>query len=440
MQQNTRVAALIAGSSLASGGWGAVLPYLYTDLATRRHLGGFVAAATFTAFAIGSLVAAPLAGQLADRRSPVLVAAMSRLGLAVGVLALGFTTTASAVWVAAAFTGAAVAITQPAIGVLLLAWTPEHKSREVFAWQFIGLSLAMAVGGFMGGLLVNLHTPSGTHPIYYIAAVSALASAIAVYLAGRGVRSTTVSAEIGADDFGLRQLLRVRPVRWLIAITVLLMLACYAQYESGLPAYALGSLHVDPSVLGSGVALNAILVAALTAPVVKLTRRYSPTTLLASCAALWIVCWLVIGAPLLVHGTGSAAVLIGYASIAFGETMLAPVLNPFAASIAPEGAAGRTLAAITGASTVANALGPVLSGVLLALHVPAGFIALQLFCCVAAIGLSVRLGVITRGPGLGADEAAHPPVLVGRLTRLQVEQRLAQLHGDRAGLAGPDSP
>ncbi|MBV9592859.1 MAG: MFS transporter [Actinobacteria bacterium] len=391
-----RLVALIAGSSLASAGWGAILPYLYADIDGTRHLGGFVAAATFTAFALGSLLAAPVAGRLADGRSPVLVASLSRVALAIGVLALGLTSAAAAVWLAAAFTGAAVAVTQPAIGVLLLAWTPEHRSREVFAWQFIGLSLAMALGGFVGGLLVDLSSPSGTHPIYYIAAATALASAIAVCAAGRGTGSTAVRADVEPDGIGLRALLHRRPVRWLLALTVLIMLACYAQYESGLPAYALGFAHVQPSLLGTGVALNAIMVAILTAPVVRLTRRHEPTTLLAACAGIWIVCWLVIAAPLAVGGIGASAVLLGYAGISFGETMLAPVLSPLAASVAPEGATGRTLAAVTGASTLANAVGPVLSGILLALQVPSGFIALQLLCCIGAIALAVRLGAQRR--------------------------------------------
>ncbi len=367
-----------------------------------------MAAATFTAFALGSLVAAPFAGRLADGGRPVAVAAASRFGLAVGVLGLGFASDATMVWLAAALTGAAVAFTQPAIGVLLLAWTPEHKSREVFAWQFIGLSLAMAVGGFAGGLVVNLSSPAGTRPIYYIAAASGLASAIGVYLAGRGARCTAVAAEeLRESDIGLLDLLRVRPVRWLLGITALLMLACYAQYESGLPAYALSFVHVAPSLLGTGVALNAIVVAALTAPVVRLTRRYSPTTLLAVCAGIWVVCWLVFGLPLVTHGLGSSSVLIGYGAIAFGETMLAPILSPFAASIAPEGAAGRTLAAVTGATTLADAIGPVLSGVLLALHVPAGFIGLQVACCLGAMTLALRLGRHQRlavGEGLSQDE------------------------------------
>jgi hypothetical protein len=191
--------------------------------------------------------------------------------------------------------------------------------------------------------------------------------------------------------------LRLRPVRLLVGVTLLLTLACYAQYDSGLPAYALGSLHVRPSTLGIGVALNAIVVSLLTVPVVALTRRYAPTTLLAWCAGLWIGCWLIFALPLVVGGSGGAAlasgsVLIGYLSISFGESMLAPVLNPFAATLAPVGALGRTLGAITAATTLANTIGPGLSGVLLALDVPVAFIGLQLACCAGAIALALHLG------------------------------------------------
>lgn len=390
-----RLAVLIGGSALASAGYGAVLPYLYADIADARHLGGATAAITFTAFALGSLLAAPMAGRLADRRSPVLVAAVSRLALAVFLLGLGWASSAGTVWLASAGVGAAVAVTQPAVGVLLLAATPEERTREVFAWQFIGLNLALALGGLVGGLMVNLSTPAGTHPIYVFAALAAVASAAAVYASGRGSRHTSVSEDF-SGQVSYRTLLRIKPIRTLLVVTLLLMLACYAQYDSGLPAYAIGVLHVAPSTIGIGVAANALLVAALTGPVVLLTRHRSPTTLLAICAALWVGCWLVFGAPLVVSGAGSIAVITGYAAISFGETALAPVLNPFAASLAPEGAVGRTLGAVSGAQTVATALGPALSGALLALGVPAGFIALQLGCCLGAAWLALRLGRTTR--------------------------------------------
>ena len=411
---NKRLVTLIFGSSLASTGLGALMPYLYSDIATTRHLGGAVAAMTFTAFAVGSLIATPWSGRLADGAHPVLVASASRVLMAAGVLMLGFTDSAWAILLTSALIGVAVALTQPAIGVLVLAWTPEGRTRQAFAWQFIGLNLGVAVGGFIAGLIVNLATPAGTRPIYELAAAAALASAIVVAIAGHASPTVSVRANLDATaagrEIGLLDLLRLRPVRWLLGIVFLLMLACYAQYDSGLPAYALNSLHVQPSVLGSSVALNAILVSALTVPVVALTRDHAPTTLLVWCGALWIGCWLIFAAPLLIAGSGvgAGAILLGYASISFGETMLAPVLSPFAAELAPEGAVGRTLGAVGGATTLASAIGPVMSGVLLALGVPLAFIALQLVCCVAAIGLAVGLGRMLRTPAVSATIDADP--------------------------------
>lgn len=387
-----RTAVLIGGSSLATAGYGAVLPYLYSDVAQARGLGGAAAAGMFTAFALGSLATTPVAGRLADRRDPVLVAALARLGVVVAILALAAAATTATVWLAAAAYGAAVAATQPAIQVLLLAWVPEERRRDAFAWQFIGSNLALAVGGVAGGLLVDLSSAAGVQPVYRFAAAASLLSAALVWAVGRGAPAlrSPVATDLGGD-VGWRAVLGRPAVRRLLAVTALLTLACYAQYESGLPAYALGSLDVTPRLLGVAVAVNAVLVAVLTGPVVAFTRRHDPASLLATCAAIWIGCWLVLALPLLHAGPAAAYVVVGYAAFSFGETMLSPVLSPLAAQFAPEGAVGRTLAAVGGATTGATAVGPALSGALLALHVPAGFIALQLACCVGAIAVAGTL-------------------------------------------------
>ncbi|SOD71289.1 sugar phosphate permease [Jatrophihabitans sp. GAS493] len=408
------VAVLLIGSSLASGGWGAVLPFIYSDISTTRHLGGMVAAATFIAFAVGSLLAAPSAGAAADRGNPVRVAALARLVMALAVLALGLSTSTLGVWYSAAALGAGVAFTQPSISVLLLASTPQRRHRDVFAWQFITQNLTLAVGGFVGGLIIDLNSPAGTHRVYYLAALAAVASAVTVYSAGRGISTTRVPSKKAVEaPVRYREMLANRSLRLLLGVTMLITLACYAQYESGLPAFAINALHVSTKVIGTAVAVNAILVAILTGPVVALTKRYAPTTLLAACASIWIGCWLIIAVPLVLHGMASVALITGLATISVGETMLAPVLNPLAASIAPDGAVGRTLSAVSGATTLACAIGPALSGVLIAAGVPAGFIVLQLACCIGAIVLARRLGAHMRMVKQVADAETEAYGLAG---------------------------
>lgn len=398
-----RLTTLLIGSSLGAVGWGAVLPYLYADIANARGLGATAAAVTFTAFALGALVASPVAGRLADRANPVLVATLARLLLVVSILAIMLARSETAVWSAAFGYGVALALNQPSVQVLVLAWTPVHRRRDAFAWQFIGQNLALAIGGFVGGFIVDLSTPTGSRPVYALAAAASLASAVVVALAAKGTETTLVAGGV-AEDVGYRQVLRAPGVRWLLAVTVLLTLACYAQFDSGLPAYALSVLDVQPTVLGTAVAVNAVLVAILTAPVVALTRPFHPGTLLAACATIWFGVWVVLGLPLLDRAWGPALVLVGYATFAFGETVLAPVLTPLAATLAPEGAAGRTLAALNGAQTLATAVGPGLSGVLLALGVPSGFVLLQLGCCVVSVVGARTLRRVT------ADVRAEVPV------------------------------
>jgi hypothetical protein len=79
--------------------------------------------------------------------------------------------------------------------------------------------------------------------------------------------------------------------------------------------------------------------------------------------------------------------------------------------LAPAGAVGRTLAAMNGAQTAATALGPGLSGVLLGLGAPAGFIALQVLCCLLAVIGARRLGAVI---GSGRQSTSPQPATAAK--------------------------
>lgn len=391
-----RLAGLLVGASFGAVGWGAVLPFLYADIADARGLGASMAALTFSVFALGSLVAAPWAGRLADQRRPAAVATLARLTMVLAIVVLMYAGNVATLALGAFGYGASLAMIQPSVSVMVLELAPAARRRDTFAWQFIGQNLGLALGGVVGGYLVDLTRPDGSRPAYAFAAVCSLVSAVVVAAVGRGTgRRASVAAGdtvvVAPGGFGYRTVLRAPGVRWMLAVTVLLTLACYAQFDSGLPAYALSVLDVAPATLGTAVAVNAVLVAVLTAPVVRATRTVAPARLLATCAVAWIGVWLVLALPMLHLGPASAFVIGGYALFSIGETMLAPVLTPLAAALAPEGATGRTLAAMTGAQTLATAVGPALSGALLGVGTPSGFLALQLLCCALAVVGARRL-------------------------------------------------
>jgi len=399
-----RTIVLLSGGALAQVGWGAVFPFLYADIATVRHLGPIVAAGTFTAFAIGSILAAPIAGWLADRSNPTVVAALARIALAVFTVLLAFVADTQSVLLMAAGFGASLAMAQPAIQVILLARTPANRRRDVFAWQFIAINLGAAGGAALGGSLVDLSSQAGMRPVYLVAAAASIVSAAVVSIAGRGAHASVIADRGTTESVSYGEILAMPAVRWLLAIALFITLACYAQYDAGLPAYVLDSTSVTPALLGTAVAVNAVLVAVLTGPVVAYTRRRSGTTLLAVCAVLWIGCWVIFGLPLFISGIDGLFVMLGFAALSLGETMMAPILSPLAATLAPEGAAGRTMAAVTGASTIATAIGPILSSALLGLHLPVGFIAMQILFCIVAAVMSMRLrGLMLRRRGLAGQ-------------------------------------
>ncbi|SEQ47364.1 MFS transporter [Microlunatus flavus] len=381
---------VIGASTVAMLGWGTVLPYQYAYAAETRGWGGAVAAIGASLFSVAALVAGPVGGRLADRFAPALVAVVAKLAaaLAVGSLVLADTPTAYVLGMTAF--GFAMAAAGPAQSVLLLGASEGADRRTMFAWLAAGQALGMGVGAFVAGYLVDLAAPDGLDVGFVAAAVGYLVSAgmMAVLPRERTQAAGSAGLARGRGEAGaaMRLVLRAPALRWTAVLTVALALAFYAQFDTGLPAYALTVLDVPARTVGLAAAVNCFVLIALQLAVVRWTAHRPAAPLLMAVGAIWLACWVALGVVASFPAL-AAVVLVGtFGVFALGETMYGPVLNPLVASLAPQGHLGATLGLFTGLQTGVSALGPLVAGLALSGGHGEGFVGLHVLISAVAIG------------------------------------------------------
>jgi MFS family permease len=396
MMSRTR---LITSSSFAGSlGWGTILPFQYAYVVDARGWGDLVGVLTGTVFCIGAVVAAPLAGRLTDRYSAVRLAVVFPIVAAVACLGLGLADSPVQFLAAMAVFGAAVTAAAPPAQVLILEAVPARDRRSVFAYQFTAMALGMAVGAFAAGFVIDLDTPGGMLPAFLGGAVGFAFSA--ALIAGVGATVAEVRDAISPDPKTFERgsmatylhLARNRQVRLLALVSMALAAGFYAQFETGLPAFALHSLGVEASTIGTAAAVNCIVIVGLQWLIVKATKRHSSSWLLVLVAATWALTWLLLDAALFTDPRVSGVILvIAFATFAVGETMYAPVLSPLAAAVAPPGLVGTTLGALAALRTGISAAGPLVAGVLIALDLPHVFVFVHVAINAGAVVLAWRL-------------------------------------------------
>ncbi|WP_127794866.1 MFS transporter [Agromyces sp. LHK192] len=435
-----RARLLILASAIGMLGWGAVLPYQYAYAAETREWGALVAAGASSLFAVGALVAAPIAGRLSDRFDPVRVAVVAQLIGAAGVGSLMFVDDPTLFLAGMLVFGLGLAGAGPAKQVLALRWSSSDDRRKVFAYKFTGEALGMAVGAFIAGHLVDLGTADGLDLGFAMAAAGFAVSTAIIALAGRGPRgaraiepgleTSAIAADLRAEDARdagtgaprgvVRAILTTPALRWTAVVTVTLALGFYAQFESGLPAYALTVLDVDATAIGTAAAVNCIVIVALQVFMVRLTARYSAPSLLMAVGGIWVLSWLVLSAAPLAPGVASALFVMTYGIFAVGETMYSPVLQPLTAQLAPRGMVGQTLGTITALQTSFSAVGPLVAGVMLGAGLADLFlgahVAISLVAVFAAWRIKRALAASAAAGAPGATEASVAPEASARST------------------------
>jgi Na+/melibiose symporter-like transporter len=435
-----RARLLVLASSIGSLGWGAVLPYQFAYAAETRGWGLIAAAAAASLFSLGALVAAPVAGRLADRFDPVTVAVVSQLIGAVAVGLLVFVGDATAFLLGMLVFGLGLAGAVPAKQVLALQWSSSGDRRKVFAYKFTGESLGMAAGAFLAGLVVDLDRVDGLDVGFLMAAGGFVLSSLIIGFAGRvrvGGAADAAAAPAGSDAFAdggeaasagldaetgaiavidtasgsrarrgaLRTIFADPALRWIAVLTTTLALGFYAQFESGLPAYAITVLAVDPSVIGTAAAVNCIVIVLLQVAVVKLTAKRNAASLLMVVAGIWVFSWVLLSVAHLTPGIAAVVFVTTYGIFAVGETMYSPVLNPLTASLAPRGMVGQTLGTVAALQTAFSAAGPLVAGVLLGAGLADAFLWLHIGISLAALFAAWRIRRL-----LAARDAARASV------------------------------
>lgn len=407
-----RARLLILASAIGMLGWGAVLPFQYAYAADTRGWGALVAAAASSLFSVGALLAAPVGGRLSDRHNPVTVAVVAQLVGALGPLWLLLANSAGSFLLAMLVFGLGLTASVPAKQVLVLRWVPGADRRKVFAYKFTGEALGMAVGAFVAGHLVDLSVADGMAGAFLLATLGFAVSSLILWSADRAP-VPPLPVELGeAVDQPVSPLAALRTIaaspalRWTALMTLTLALGFYAQFESGLPAYALTVLSVEASTIGTAAAVNSLVIVLLQVVMVRLTSRFEAPSLLMVVGGIWALSWTVLSTAQLAPGLAPALFITTFGIFAVGETMYSPVLNPLVASLAPRGMVGQTLGLFAALQTSASALGPLLAGLLLGAGLAQGFLGAHLGVSLLAVYAAWRLRVHLRAAARPAQ--AHP--------------------------------
>ena len=392
-----RAKLLILASSIGMLGWGAVLPYQYAYAAETRAWGALAAAAASSLFSVGALIAAPVVGRLSGRCNPVSVAVVAQMVAAVGVGALVFADAPATFLLGMFVFGLGLTAAMPAKQVLVLRWVAVRDRRKVFAYKFTGEAIGMAIGAYVAGHLVDLSRADGLDVGFLTAALGFVVSS--AIIGSSGARATT-HPESGLDTAGanpgrpmdaLRTIFASPALRWTGVITVTLALGFYAQFEAGLPAYAITVLDVDSKAIGTAAAVNSIIIVLLQVVVVRATARRSAPTLLMAVGSIWVLAWLILSMAQFRPEIAAALFVTTFGVFAVGETMYSPVLNPLTASLAPRGMVGQTLGTFAALQTTFSALGPLVAGALLGAGLANGFLGLHLGVSLLAVYAAWRL-------------------------------------------------
>jgi predicted MFS family arabinose efflux permease len=340
-------------------------------------------------FGLGTLVAGPLGGTLADRwgRRPTLLAALVADAAFASVLAFA---RAPALIAAAVFAfGVAATAVFPALHAAVGDVVPAADRPRAFGLLYwannVGIALSAAVGGAVG--------ERSWVALFLADASMTLVFALVVW---RKVPETRPAAAVPAGSSGAAPagrgwptVLRDRPFVAFVALFVL-FLAVFFQFQVAAPIAMLGS-GLRPAQIGRVLAVNGLLIGTLQPFAARVLSGHDRSRVLAA------------GALLVGAGYGGYALCatapeyaLATALWTLGEIATLPTAVALVADLAPPDLRGRYNGAYGLSFGAGQTLAPLVGGALLARAGPAVLFAGCLAACAAVAAGHLALGAARR--------------------------------------------
>ena len=364
-----------------------VLPFLVLYL-TRRGYSVIQAGTALSLYGFGSVAAAAVGGQLADRLGRRATIALSMFSSASTMLALSQAASLPRIVVLSGLAGFTAELYRPAAAALITDLTPAGQRVTAFALYRLAVHVGLAAGPAVAGFVAE-------RSFFLLFMGDALTSVVFGCVA---LAALPTEARRGRDHLGSA---RALPTMIADRVFMRLLLASVAVAFVFNQAYSTFPLHLRASDLSSPVygalmSLNALLIILLELPLTSIAQHFPPRLVLATGLLLTGVGFGLTG---LAHTVPLLAVIVLIWSV--GEIVFLPVATAHVADIAPHDMRARYQAAFNLAFSVGFMLAPVAGTALFA----AGPHLLWSTCLILGVGASVLMLSIPTGT-IGATNAA----------------------------------
>ncbi len=388
-----------------------VLVFLAIYLTQERGFDELAAGLVLSMWGVGGAVGTTLGGMLADRwgRRPTLLTA--HLGAASMMLILGLARELWAVAVGALLLGLFAEAARPAFAAMMIDVVPERDRLRAFSLNYWAINLGFASAAILAGLAAE----ASYLLLFVVDAATTLVTAVIIFVKVAETRVPTRAAPVAAGTPRPRGALRTigtdRVYLGFVALNLLGALV-FLQHISMLPI-AMGDDGLSPSMYGSVIALNGVLIVAGQLFVPRLIRGRSRSHVLALAAV-------VMGVGFGLTAFADTVWLYGLTVLIWtlGEMLNSPSNSTLIAELSPAELRGRYQGVFSLSWQIAAAAAPILGGLI---RQQAGNGALWLGC--AAIGVVMAVAHLVSGPARERRAAAlRPPTAPVAVVRFPAPQ------------------
>ncbi|MFC2095442.1 MDR family MFS transporter [Candidatus Bipolaricaulota bacterium] len=337
-----------------------VFPFLAFYAMSRFDIGMTQVGILFTAMAVCDLVGAPLGGAFADRYGRKMVLVVAQFGSGLLLLLMGLVGSFPAFFTLAMLSCLVGSAGGPARSALMTDILPGKKLPGGYGVLRVLGGIAFVVGPLLGGTLA-MHSYT---PLFVIKfATNALAAAVVAFT----IRETKPACDDATPETtalqslaGYRRIFRDAPFLLFLGASMLVFGSLGQVQRGALSIYLQNAHGVSVQAFGGLMSLNGALCIAFQIPIARLITRWRPMVSMG-------IGTLLITAGFWVFGGASSYGLFVVAMlfIAAGKMTLMPTNRLVIAQLSPLSMRGRYIGAAGVGMSAAQAVGPVLSGLVM---------------------------------------------------------------------------